>query len=83
VVSPERLEDEVRSLAKELLQRSPTALRFMKYAFNSDTDHVYGIQNLTHGATALYYASEECKEGTKAFLEKRPPNYSRFRSHPW
>ncbi len=83
VVPPERLEEEVMSVAKELLQRSPTALRFMKYAFNSDTDHVYGIQNLAHGATALYYSTEECKEGTKAFLEKRPPDYSRFRDHPW
>ena len=83
VVPPDRLEDEVMSLARELLQRAPTALRFMKYAFNSDTDHVYGIQNLAHGATALYYATEECKEGTRAFLEKRPPDYSRFRSYPW
>jgi naphthoate synthase len=82
VVPPDRLEDEVMSMARELLQRAPTALRFMKHAFNSDTDHVYGIQNLAHGATALYYATEECKEGTRAFLEKRPPDYSRFRKHP-
>jgi naphthoate synthase len=83
VVPHERLEQEVMSIAKELLERSPTALRFMKYAFNSDTDHVYGLQNLAHGATALYYGTEECKEGTNAFLEKRQPNYSRFRKHPW
>ena len=82
VVPSDRLEDEVMSIAKELLQRSPTALRFMKQAFNADTDHVYGIQNLAHGATALYYESDECKEGTKAFLEKRPPDYSRFRKKP-
>ena len=82
IVPSDRLEDEVMSIAKELLQRSPTALRFMKQAFNADTDHVYGIQNLAHGATALYYESDECKEGTKAFLEKRPPDYSRFRKKP-
>ena len=82
VFPPDQLENEVMSLAQELLQRSPTALRFLKYAFNSDTDHVYGTQNLAHGATALYYASEECKEGTRAFLEKRAPNYSRFRKQP-
>ena len=82
VVPADRLEDEVISISKELLERSPTALRFMKYAFNSDTDHVYGLQNLAHGATALYYGTDECKEGTRAFLEKRPPNYSRFRKHP-
>ena len=83
VVPPEQLEQEVTSWAKELLQRSPTALRFLKQAFNADTDHVYGIQNLAHGATALYYTTEECKEGTQAFLEKRPPDFSRFRKHPW
>jgi naphthoate synthase len=83
VVPPERLEEEVMSVAKELLERSPTALRFIKYALNSDTDHVYGIQNLAHGATALYYGTEECKEGTEAFLKKRRPDYSRYREHPW
>ncbi|OGP30019.1 MAG: 1,4-dihydroxy-2-naphthoyl-CoA synthase [Deltaproteobacteria bacterium GWA2_57_13] len=83
VVAPERLEQEVMSWAKELLERSPTALRFLKHAFNADTDHVYGIQNLAHGATALYYTSEECNEGTEAFLEKRPPDFSPFRKHPW
>ncbi|MBI4311202.1 MAG: 1,4-dihydroxy-2-naphthoyl-CoA synthase [Chloroflexi bacterium] len=83
VVPPEQLEESVMSWARELLQRGPTALRFLKHAFNADTDHVYGIQNLAHGATALYYTSEEGKEGTNAFLEKRPPDFSRFRKHPW
>ena len=83
VVPAERLEEEVMLVARELLQRSPTALRFMKYALNSDTDHVYGIQNLAHGATALYYGTDECKEGTEAFLKKRSPDYSRYRDHPW
>ena len=55
----------------------------MKYALNSDTDHVYGIQNLAHAATALYYGTDECKEGTEAFLKKRSPDYSRYRDHPW
>jgi naphthoate synthase len=83
VVPPERLEETVTSLAVKLLHRSPTALRFLKHAFNADTDHVYGIQNLAHGANALYYATEECREGTRAFLEKREPDYSPFRHHPW
>lgn len=83
VVEPEQLEEEVMSWANELLQQSPTALRFLKQAFNSDTDHVYGIQNLAHGATALYYDTDECREGTNAFLEKREPDYTRFRKHPW
>ncbi|MBI4267124.1 MAG: 1,4-dihydroxy-2-naphthoyl-CoA synthase [Chloroflexi bacterium] len=83
VVPAEELEAAVMSWARELLQRGPTALRFLKHAFNADTDHVYGIQNLAHGATALYYDTDEGREGTRAFLEKRPPDYSRFRRHPW
>lgn len=83
VVPPEQLEERVMSISKELLQRSPTALRILKHAFNADTDHVYGIQNLAHATTALYYSTDEGKEGTDAFKEKRPPNYSRFRKHPW
>ena len=83
VVPPEELEQAVMSWARDLLQRGPTALRFLKHAFNADTDHVYGIQNLAHGATSFYYESEEGREGTNAFLEKRAPDYSRFRKHPW
>ncbi|MBI4299631.1 MAG: 1,4-dihydroxy-2-naphthoyl-CoA synthase [Chloroflexi bacterium] len=83
VVPPDQLEDKVMSWARELLQRGPTALRFLKHAFNADTDHVYGIQNLAHGATAFYYGTDECKEGTQAFLERREPDFSRFRKHPW
>ncbi|HXG42032.1 MAG TPA: 1,4-dihydroxy-2-naphthoyl-CoA synthase [Dehalococcoidia bacterium] len=83
VVPPERLEEEAVAWGRELLERGPTALRFLKHAFNADTDHVYGIQNLAHGATALYYGTEESEEGTRAFLEKRPPDFSRFRAHPW
>lgn len=83
VVPPKQLEATVVSWAKELLQRGPTALRFLKHSFNSDTDHVYGIQNLAHGAAAFYYATEESREGTNAFLEKRPPDFSRFRKQPW
>ncbi len=83
VVSPEELESSVAAWCQDLLQRSPTALRFLKHAFNADTDHVYGIQNLAHGANALYYDTEECQEGTSAFLEKRAPNFARFRKHPW
>lgn len=83
VVPQAQLEAEVMAWAKDLLQRGPTALRFLKAAFNADTDHVYGIQNLAHGATAFYYATEEGKEGTQAFLEKRDPDFSRFRKTPW
>ena len=83
VVTPARLEDEVMEWGRELMKRSPTALRFLKHSFNAETDHVYGIQNLAHGATSLYYTTDEGREGTKAFLEKRDPDFSPYRQHPW
>ncbi len=83
VVPPEKLEEAVMAWAGELLKRGPTALRFLKHSFNADTDHVWGIQNLAHGANAFYYSTDEGKEGTRAFLEKREPDFSRFRRHPW
>lgn len=83
VVPPEELESTVMAWGKDLMERGPLALRNLKYAFNADTDHVYGIQNLAHGLTSLYYATEEGQEGTRAFLEKRPPDFSPFRTPPW
>ena len=77
------VKQEVIKWGKELLDKSPTALRFLKHAFNADTDHVYGIQNIAHGATSLYYNTEEAKEGKNAFLEKRNPDFSKYRNYPW
>ena len=83
VVPAEDLEQETRQWAQEMLQMSPTALRMMKAAFNADTDWVYGLQAIAHGATSLFYQTEEAQEGRNAFLEKRKPDYSRFRRQPW
>jgi naphthoate synthase len=83
VVPAEQLEAETTAWCREMLAKSPTALRFLKYSFNADTDHVYGIQAIAHGATALFYTMEESKEGRRAFVEKRPPDFSKYRQHPW
>ncbi len=82
VVPLERLEEETLAWCREMLQLSPTALRAMKAAFNADTDGLAGIQELAGNATALYYMSEEAQEGRDAWLEKRPPDFSRFRRRP-
>lgn len=83
VVPPERLEAETMAWCREMLEKSPTALRFLKYSFNADTDHIYGLQAIAHGATAFFYTTEESKEGRRAFLEKRKPDFSKYRKHPW
>ena len=78
VVAPGELEAEGVRWANEILELSPTALRFLKMAFLADTDGLAGIQQLAGDATSLFYMSDEGKEGKNAFLEKRQPDFSKF-----
>jgi naphthoate synthase len=83
VVPPSQLDEEVEVWCKKILAKSPTALRLMKFGFNADTDHGYGLQALAHSATGLFYTTEEAREGRMAFLEKRQPDFAKFRRTPW
>jgi naphthoate synthase len=78
VVPLEELEEEGVRWAKEILQHSPTAIRFLKNAFVADTDGLAGIQQMAGDATMLFYMTEEGKEGRNAFVEKRQPEFSKF-----
>jgi 2-ketocyclohexanecarboxyl-CoA hydrolase len=78
VVPAAQLRTEVEAWCKELLAKSPTALRIAKQSFNADSDHIHGIGGLGFSAVELYYQSPEAKEGKQAFLEKRAPD---FRKH--
>ena len=82
VVPLDRLEDEAVQWAREILEKSPTAIRFLKASFNADTDGLAGIQQLAGDATLLYYLTDEAKEGRDAFLQKRRPNFSKFKRFP-
>lgn len=78
VVPLDQLEDEAEKWARELLEKSPIALRFLKASFNADTDGLAGIQQLAGDSTMLYYMTDEAREGFTAFLEKRKPDFNRF-----
>src|SRR3972149_5492086 len=78
VVPLDRLEDEAVQWAREILEKSPLAIRMLKAAFNADTDGLAGLQQLAGDATLLYYLTDEAKEGRDAFLEKRKPDFSKF-----
>jgi naphthoate synthase len=67
---------------REILEKSPTAIRFLKAAFNADTDGLAGLQQLAGDATLLYYLTEEANEGKTAFLEKRKPEWGKFPRFP-
>jgi naphthoate synthase len=82
VVPLAELEEQTVRWCHEMLQMSPTALRALKAAFNADTDGLAGIQELAGNATGLFYMSEEAKEGRDAFLEKRKPDFSKYRRRP-
>lgn len=80
VVPVEQLEAEGVQWAKEILEKSPIAIRCLKAAFNADCDGQAGLQELAGNATMLYYMTEEGTEGKQAFLDKRSPD---FRQYPW
>jgi 2-ketocyclohexanecarboxyl-CoA hydrolase len=79
VVPKDRLMEEARAWAGEILQKSPTALKLAKASFNADTENIRGIAALGMTGLALYYDTEESAEGTVAFQEKRAPDFNRFR----
>ncbi|MDA8402818.1 MAG: enoyl-CoA hydratase-related protein [Desulfobacteraceae bacterium] len=79
VVPHDQLDAEVDKWCAEILAKSPTALKMLKYAFHAETDGVFGITNLGVGGLSLFYDTEESLEGRNAFMEKRPPEFSKFR----
>jgi len=78
-VPPEKLDEEVDKWCKELLAKSPTPLKMLKYAFHAECDGIVGITNLGVGGLSLYYGTEEAVEGRNAFMEKRQPDFGKFR----
>jgi naphthoate synthase len=82
VVPVERLEEETVAWCREILANSPTAIRLLKAALNADCDGQAGLQQLAGDATLLFYLTEEAKEGKRAFLEKRKPDFSKFPRFP-
>ena len=82
IVPLDQLEEETIQWCREMLRMSPVALRCLKAAMNADCDGQAGLQELAGNATMLFYMSEEGQEGRNAYLEKRPPDFSRFTRHP-
>ena len=67
-------------LAREVMGKSPTAQRMLKFAFNLVDDGLMGQQVFAGEATRLAYMTDEAVEGRDQFLEKRDPDWSPF---PW
>jgi naphthoate synthase len=82
VVPLDRLEEETVAWCRKMLAKSPLALRLLKASLNAADDGLAGIQQLAGDATLLYYMSAEAQEGRDAYVEKRPPDFSRFPKRP-
>jgi naphthoate synthase len=76
VVPLDELRNEVRIMAERLMQMSPTALKFVKHTLNADTEGLPVI--LAFDALDLVKKTDEAREGSTAFAEKRPPDFSQF-----
>ena len=76
VIPHDELEDTAYQWALEILQKSPTSIKMLKFAFNLTDDGMVGQQVFAGEATRLAYMTEEAKEGRNAFLEKRKPDFS-------
>jgi enoyl-CoA hydratase/carnithine racemase len=76
VVAPERLDDEVRALARQLAGKLGLAVAIGKEAFyrqaelGLDAAYAYTAEVMTRNMLA-----RDTEEGVDAFLEKRPPNW--------
>ena len=77
VVPHHKLEETAMEWANEILEKSPTSIKMLKYAMNLTDDGMVGQQLFAGEATRLAYMTDEAKEGRDAFLEKRKPNFDK------
>lgn len=76
VVPADKLEEATMEMAEKLAQRSPMASKAIKLLVNRgmQVDLYTGLM-LEKGASAAHASSEDIREGFKAFLEKRKPDF--------
>jgi dihydroxynaphthoic acid synthetase len=79
VVPPAEVVPTAVAWGNKMATYSPTAMKFLKHSFNADTDHIVGIQNLVFDGLSLYTKTDEGREGFNAYIEKRRPDFGRFR----
>jgi naphthoate synthase len=82
VVPVAELEAETIKWCREILEKSPLALRLLKSGFNAALDGQAGVQELAGNATLLFYMTPEAQEGRNAFIERRKPDYKKFPRRP-
>ena len=81
VVPMEALDAEVAKWCAELLALSPSCLKVLKASFRIHMEPVMGdrMADIVDRVAPGYHQSGEQQEGAAAFLEKRAPDFSRWR----
>jgi 1,4-dihydroxy-2-naphthoyl-CoA synthase len=79
VVAHDELRAETDRWCRKILEKSPTAIKMLKYSFNADSANIEGINQVAMGSLAMFYRTDESLEGRDAFVEKRPVDFSKFR----
>ncbi|MBM77889.1 MAG: 1,4-dihydroxy-2-naphthoyl-CoA synthase [Crocinitomicaceae bacterium] len=82
VVPHKKLEQTAYEWAHEIMKKSPTAIKMLKFGFNLIDDGLVGQQVYAGEATRLAYGTDEAEEGRNAFLEKRDPNFKKYPKFP-
>lgn len=79
VVPDGELDKAVDEWCSRILEMSPQSLRIAKQSLNFEADLLY--PSFTHAIEMLSmtYGSDELQEGMNAFLEKRKPDFMKFR----
>jgi naphthoate synthase len=63
------LDNEVQAWCDELKSHGAFAIRFLKQAFNADTEHISGFENMAGSAVRLYWETAEAKSQKATFEE--------------
>ncbi|MBI5911545.1 MAG: enoyl-CoA hydratase/isomerase family protein [Betaproteobacteria bacterium] len=81
VVPMAKLDEEVRKYCDELLSVSPTCLKILKRSFYYHMDPIMGLDmnKMLAEVAPGFFSTGEQQEGASAFLEKRKPDFSRWR----
>lgn len=76
VCAPEALMDAAMDMARSFTKNAPVAIKYVKASVDRgmqmDIDGGIALENELY---AMCFATEDCKEGLTAFLEKRPANF--------
>ena len=79
VLAPADVLEKARETAAKLAAKPPTALRWTRELIRGDRSEVESRMSREYDYFGQCLSSDEAKEALSAFLEKRPPDYSKLK----